>query len=124
MNEIYPVQGADLPDPLEPWHWKKAICALTTGIIGIWVMASGLAGAQYGSPALHIASSIPGLIILGIVAAAFIRTKFWTRYNALGAGGRALARLAFYPGGALLFVWWYILYVFFLIIKASLSDFF
>lgn len=42
MDEIYPVQGKDLPDPPEPWHWKKAVSALATVLIGVSVLGYDL----------------------------------------------------------------------------------
>src|SRR5262245_51104413 len=105
MNEIYPVQREDLPDLQEPWRWRSAGCAITTGIIGA-ILAFGLTQGVQNIPVAPM--RVLGGLLLVLVISASIMTRFWTRYAKLGPGGKTLAWAAVLPGGAVLLIWWYV----------------
>lgn len=119
MSEIYPVQGKDLPDLQEPWRWKRAGCTIVTGIIG-GILAFGSAQGMQNIPAAPV--RILGGLLMVLAIAALIVTRFCTRYVTLGPGGKTLSWFAALPGGAVLFIWWYMLYVFYYIIIAVFTG--
>lgn len=119
MNEIYPVEGKDLPDLPERWHWKRAGCAIATGFAGT-VLAFGKSSSNVNFPVGAV--RVLGVVLLLAAIAACVVTRFWTRYAPLGGAAKTLAWAAVIPGGLLLFIWYYILYVFWLIIVAVFSS--
>ena len=119
-DEIYPAEGRDLLDPPEPWHWKRAACAVATGIIGAILAFGSTQGAPQNIPVGPVRILGGVLLILAILAS--VVTRFWTRYAALGGGGKTLAWIAILPGAVVLFIWYYVLYVFYLIIIAVFNG--
>lgn len=105
----------------EQWHWKKAVCAATTGTLGA-VLAFGHASATAGNGPPVALVRILGVVLLLVVLAATAVTRFWSFYDYLHPAGKILAWVAFLPGAVFWFVEYWILRMLFLIVVAALSG--
>jgi hypothetical protein len=105
----------------EKWHWKKAICAATTGTLAV-VLAFGHANATPGNGPPVAPVRALGIVFLLVVLAATAVTRFWSSYDYLHPAGKILAWAAFLPGAVFWFIEYWFLRLLLLIVVAALSG--
>lgn len=111
----------------ERWYRNKVVCAIATGFIGA-IFAFEPAQIAHNVLRNNVSHDILvppvrafGWLLLALAISASIVTRFWTRYDSLGPGGKTLAWAAVLPGRIILYVFRFTIVVVFATITVGLK---
>ena len=93
-------ESREVTEP-EPWHSWMALCAFGTGVLGVASLFN-----SHGAAGLILL----GILLLVAMIAGTVATAFWTRYERLTPGRKAVAWAGFGPG-AIIGIWFLLISV-------------